>query len=121
MTEPIKLDHLGPIIVNTNGTLARIPNWNTLTEREQTNTLRLIAKRNKERMEYLKENPPPPEIIDNMENLEVGNVNNDNDHVKNNIVENASNELLTIEYFSPENLRNTDNLIDEVGNTTKNG
>lgn len=50
-----KLDFLGPIIVNTDGTLSRIPNWSTLTKDEQLNTLRLIAKRNKIRMEILKQ------------------------------------------------------------------
>jgi hypothetical protein len=53
-----KLDFLGPIIINTDGTLARIPNWNTLTVPEQTNTLRLIAKRNKARIEVLKQERP---------------------------------------------------------------
>jgi hypothetical protein len=50
-----KLDFLGPIIVNTDGTLSRIPNWNSLTPNEQANTLRLIAKRNKTRMDLLKQ------------------------------------------------------------------
>lgn len=50
-----KLDFLGPIIVNTDGTLSRIPNWNSLTSHEQTNTLRLIAKRNKTRMSLLQQ------------------------------------------------------------------
>jgi hypothetical protein len=53
-----KLDFLGPIIINTDGTLARIPNWNSLTTSEQTNTLRLIAKRNKARIEILKQEQP---------------------------------------------------------------
>ena len=46
----IKLDELGPIIVNLDGTLSRIPNWHEMTEGEQQKTLRLIAIRNKKRI-----------------------------------------------------------------------
>jgi hypothetical protein len=53
MSEQHKFDELGPIIVNSNGTLSRIPNWNSLTELEQNKTLRLIAKRNKQRISIL--------------------------------------------------------------------
>ncbi|KAJ0415003.1 hypothetical protein BJY00DRAFT_269981 [Aspergillus carlsbadensis] len=50
----VKLDHLGPLIVNTDGTLARISNWAQMTEIERRNTLRVIGKRNKARMDALK-------------------------------------------------------------------
>ncbi|KAL4809163.1 hypothetical protein BDV18DRAFT_134058 [Aspergillus unguis] len=50
----VKLDHLGPLVVNTDGTLARISNWAGMTEMERQNTLRIIGKRNKQRMEKLK-------------------------------------------------------------------
>ncbi|KAL4939756.1 hypothetical protein BDV06DRAFT_198099 [Aspergillus oleicola] len=50
----VKLDHLGPLIVNTDGTLARIGNWAQMTEMERKNTLRIIGKRNKERMARIK-------------------------------------------------------------------
>ncbi|KAL2832355.1 hypothetical protein BJY01DRAFT_225932 [Aspergillus pseudoustus] len=50
----VKLDHLGPLIVNVDGTLARISNWAQMTEIERRNTLRVIGKRNKARMEALK-------------------------------------------------------------------
>ncbi len=49
----VKLDHLGPIIINTDGTVARIANWHALTEAEQAVALRRIAKRNKERAQQL--------------------------------------------------------------------
>jgi hypothetical protein len=49
-----KLDHLGPMVVNTDGTLSRITNWETMTEMEQKNTLRIISKRNKQRLDALK-------------------------------------------------------------------
>ena len=49
-----KLDHLGPMVVNTDGTLSRITNWEAMTEMEQKNTLRIISKRNKDRLAALK-------------------------------------------------------------------
>jgi predicted Fe-S protein YdhL (DUF1289 family) len=50
----VKLDHLGPLIVNADGTLARISNWLQMTEIEKRNTLRVLGKRNKARMDALK-------------------------------------------------------------------
>lgn len=49
----IKLDHLGPIIVNTDGTLTRIRNWGKMTEQERNTAMRRIARRNKLRQEQL--------------------------------------------------------------------
>jgi predicted Fe-S protein YdhL (DUF1289 family) len=49
------MDQLGPMVVNVDGTLSRITNWEAMTEIERTNTLRIISKRNKERLEKLKE------------------------------------------------------------------
>lgn len=49
----IALDHLGPIIVNVDGTLQRIPNWDTMTEAEQKKAHRLLAARNKRRIQAL--------------------------------------------------------------------
>lgn len=31
----LNLDHLGPMIVNSDGTVSRIANWDKMTEREQ--------------------------------------------------------------------------------------
>jgi hypothetical protein len=50
----VKLDHLGPLVVNADGTLSRIDNWEEMTEIERTSTLRVLGKRNRERMEALK-------------------------------------------------------------------
>ncbi|KAE8160655.1 hypothetical protein BDV40DRAFT_211929 [Aspergillus tamarii] len=50
----VKLDHLGPLVVNQDGTLSRIANWAQMTEMEKKNTLRVLGKRNKQRMEALK-------------------------------------------------------------------
>lgn len=50
----IKLDKLGPIVVNTDGTLTRISNWGDMSEGERQTALRRIARRNKERTEQLR-------------------------------------------------------------------
>ena len=52
--DKLSMEHLGPIIVNTDGSLRRIGNWDKLTKAEQDNTFRLIAARNKKRIEILK-------------------------------------------------------------------
>jgi len=51
--EAIRFDNLGPMVLNTDGSLSRITNWHELSEVEQQNTLRVIAKRNKQRREAL--------------------------------------------------------------------
>ncbi|PYI10361.1 hypothetical protein BO78DRAFT_281785, partial [Aspergillus sclerotiicarbonarius CBS 121057] len=50
----VKLDHLGPVVVNQDGTLSRISNWEQMTENEQRNTLRVLGKRNKARLAALR-------------------------------------------------------------------
>ena len=50
---PLKLDALGPIVINSDGSSSRITNWPTMTEAEQQNTMRLVAKRNKKRLATL--------------------------------------------------------------------
>ncbi|ORY40206.1 hypothetical protein BCR33DRAFT_372379 [Rhizoclosmatium globosum] len=49
----VTLDHLGPIVVNTDGTMSRISNWEGLSEGERKTALRVVAKRNKERLAVL--------------------------------------------------------------------
>jgi predicted Fe-S protein YdhL (DUF1289 family) len=51
--QAMKLDILGPIIINTDGTTRRIDNWDKLTEKEKEVTWRRIRKRNAERRELL--------------------------------------------------------------------
>jgi len=46
----IKLDDLGPMVVNSDGTLSRIANWSNMTEVEQARTLRVLSARNKVRL-----------------------------------------------------------------------
>lgn len=50
----IKLDHLGPMVVNVDGTMSRISNWDKMVDIEKKNTLRIIAKRNRERLDALR-------------------------------------------------------------------
>jgi hypothetical protein len=50
----IKLDHLGPMVVNVDGTMSRISNWDKMADIEKENTLRIISKRNRERLDALK-------------------------------------------------------------------
>lgn len=52
--DTIKLDGMGPVVVNEDGSLSRITNWPQLTEREQEVAQRRIAKRNAERLERLR-------------------------------------------------------------------
>eukprot|EP00591_Stephanopyxis_turris_P011135 CAMPEP_0195517094 /NCGR_PEP_ID=MMETSP0794_2-20130614/9677_1 /TAXON_ID=515487 /ORGANISM="Stephanopyxis turris, Strain CCMP 815" /LENGTH=138 /DNA_ID=CAMNT_0040645845 /DNA_START=168 /DNA_END=584 /DNA_ORIENTATION=+ len=51
--ETLKLDHLGPVIINADGTTRQIANWDAMTKQEQTVTWRRISKRNQERIEAL--------------------------------------------------------------------
>lgn len=50
----VSLDHLGPMVVNVDGTVSRISNWDKMAEIEKTATIRIIGKRNKARLEALK-------------------------------------------------------------------
>ena len=51
--ETKKLDHLGPVIINTDGTTSRVANWDKLTEMEQQVALKRVSKRNRQRKEKL--------------------------------------------------------------------
>jgi hypothetical protein len=51
----VSLDHLGPMVVNVDGTVSRISNWDAMAEIEKKATLRIIGKRNKQRLAALKE------------------------------------------------------------------
>ena len=44
-----QLDELGPVIINEDGSIRRITNWNKLSQFEQNNTMRIIGKRNQRR------------------------------------------------------------------------
>ncbi|KAH0362542.1 hypothetical protein KCU65_g8018, partial [Aureobasidium melanogenum] len=62
--EGVALDHLGPMVVNKDGTISRITNWDKMAEIEKRNTLRILQKRNKQRLDALKHaNPETPEDV----------------------------------------------------------
>lgn len=50
----VKLDHLGPMVINVDGTMSRISNWDQMADIEKENTLRIIGKRNQARLETLR-------------------------------------------------------------------
>ncbi|KAK1138669.1 hypothetical protein N8T08_002101 [Aspergillus melleus] len=50
----VTLDHLGPMVVNQDGSLSRITNWAQMTDIEKKNTLRVLGKRNKLRLDAVK-------------------------------------------------------------------
>jgi hypothetical protein len=51
----VKLDYLGPLVVNRDGTTGRVANWAEMTENERQTTLKLLTRRNKQRLEVLKQ------------------------------------------------------------------
>ncbi|KAJ9103030.1 hypothetical protein QFC20_004839 [Naganishia adeliensis] len=52
----VTLDELGPLIVNSDGTLSRIQNWQSLSQMEKDRMIRLIVKRrNVQRLDKLKD------------------------------------------------------------------
>lgn len=51
--DTVRLDSLGPMVVNKDGSISRIGNWEQMTEMEQKNTMRIVGKRNKQRLEAL--------------------------------------------------------------------
>ncbi|WAO87999.1 Hypothetical protein NCS54_00532300 [Fusarium falciforme] len=54
--ESVRLDALGPLVVNADGSMGRVGNWAGMTEGEREATLRLLGRRNKQRLEALKAN-----------------------------------------------------------------
>lgn len=62
----IKLENLGPIIINTDGTLGRIPNWAEMPVDEQTKAMRLVSARNKKRLCALAADKAAGNMLDNL-------------------------------------------------------
>jgi len=56
-TEGVQLDHLGPMVINSDGTISRISNWDKMTEPERSRTIRLVTQRNAMRVQKLKDQP----------------------------------------------------------------
>ncbi|KAK4956890.1 hypothetical protein LTR10_006419 [Elasticomyces elasticus] len=53
--EAVALDHLGPMVVNIDGTISQITNWDQMTDNEKKNTRRMLQRRNKQRLDALKQ------------------------------------------------------------------
>jgi hypothetical protein len=51
--ETISFEQFGPMILNTDGSIRRIANWDILTEHEKEVSWRRISKRNEERRQVL--------------------------------------------------------------------
>ncbi|KAI0535855.1 hypothetical protein GGR58DRAFT_421087 [Xylaria digitata] len=50
----LRLDRLGPLVVNEDGTMSRIENWEKMADIERENTLRILGKRNQMRLAKLR-------------------------------------------------------------------
>lgn len=50
----VRLAELGPLVVNVDGTVARITNWKEMTAAERETTVRMVGRRNKQRLDALK-------------------------------------------------------------------
>lgn len=50
----VSFDHLGPIVVNQDGTMSRVANWPNMTQIERENTIRILGKRNQLRLAALR-------------------------------------------------------------------
>ena len=52
--DALTFERLGPMIINTDGTIRRIANWDILSPQEKESSWRLISARNRKRVEELK-------------------------------------------------------------------
>lgn len=52
--EAVKMEQIGPVIVNVDGTMRRIANWDLLTQTEREWSWRVIPERNKKRLAKLR-------------------------------------------------------------------
>ncbi|KGQ06736.1 hypothetical protein BBAD15_g7940 [Beauveria bassiana D1-5] len=50
----VKLAALGPLVVNVDGTVARIANWKEMTAVERETTIRMVGRRNEKRLDALR-------------------------------------------------------------------
>ncbi|KAK6356482.1 hypothetical protein TWF718_000841 [Orbilia javanica] len=63
--EALKLDHLGPMVVNSDGTLSRIHNWPNMTLSERKRTIDILGKRNRLRTKALLDQGIKPGTVGN--------------------------------------------------------
>ncbi|KAF9163745.1 hypothetical protein DFQ26_002161 [Actinomortierella ambigua] len=52
--QDLKLDLLGPVVVNEDGSMSRIDNWAEMSEIEKANVRRILVKRNNQRLARLR-------------------------------------------------------------------
>ncbi|ORZ31643.1 hypothetical protein BCR44DRAFT_98773, partial [Catenaria anguillulae PL171] len=45
--DAVRLDQLGPLVINSDGTMSRIANWAEMSEIERATTMRVLVKRNR--------------------------------------------------------------------------
>jgi hypothetical protein len=50
----VRLDAMGPLVVNSDGSTGQVANWVEMTQYEKETTLRLLARRNKQRLEAIR-------------------------------------------------------------------
>ncbi|KAI8639435.1 hypothetical protein BD408DRAFT_421453 [Parasitella parasitica] len=55
INDTYKLNELGPVVINENGTMSRINNWFEMNEIERANVKRVLLERNRKRLAKLKE------------------------------------------------------------------
>lgn len=53
--DAVRLDAMGPLVVNVDGSVGRVANWAEMTPAEREGTMRLLQRRNQERLRVLKE------------------------------------------------------------------
>jgi len=64
LNQTLRLDRLGPMIINSDGTVSRISNWAEMSEIERERTTRMLVKRNKVRLATLSDTVPTPTDAD---------------------------------------------------------
>lgn len=98
----VKLDDLGPIIINTDGSMSRIPNWLEMPEDEKMKTVRLVSKRNKSRLQALRNKKPDDDKGNMLDNIITAEGKGDKEGIHDEMTgsgsgNNAITDMLTIE------------------------
>ncbi|KAF9974456.1 hypothetical protein BGZ73_002114 [Actinomortierella ambigua] len=63
--QDLKLDLLGPVVINEDGSMSRIDNWAEMAEIEKANVRRILVKRNNQRLARLRAQQQEQEQSDN--------------------------------------------------------
>ncbi|KAI8974050.1 hypothetical protein BDB01DRAFT_854009 [Pilobolus umbonatus] len=54
VNDTFKLQEMGPVVINSDGSMSRINNWHEMNDIERANVNRILLKRNRERLAELK-------------------------------------------------------------------